>query len=95
MQIDDNLISYLEDSSYLTLSAQEKSRLPGELQPILDSMAKLSEVNTDGVPECVSPLDDVNVFRDDEARPSSERELILKNAPNRNDEFIIAPKTVD
>jgi aspartyl/glutamyl-tRNA(Asn/Gln) amidotransferase C subunit len=95
MQIDDKLISYLEDSSCLTLSADEKTRLPGELQPVLDCMARLSKLDTDGIAECISPLDNVNVFRNDETHPSFDRELILKNASGRNDEFFIAPKTVD
>jgi aspartyl-tRNA(Asn)/glutamyl-tRNA(Gln) amidotransferase subunit C len=95
MQIDDELISYLEDLSCLTLAADEKSRLKGDLQEILDYMARLDRVNTDGVPERSHPFDNVNVFRDDEARPSYDRELILKNAPEKNDEMIIAPRTVE
>jgi aspartyl-tRNA(Asn)/glutamyl-tRNA(Gln) amidotransferase subunit C len=58
-------------------------------------MARLGELNTDGVVERSHPFDNVNVFRDDEARPSFDRELILQNAPVRNDEMFIAPKTVD
>jgi len=95
MQIDDELISYLEDLSCLTLADDEKSRLTGDLREILDYMALLGKVNTGGVPERSHPFDNVNVFRDDEARPSFDRELILKNAPERNDETIIAPKTVE
>ena len=95
MKINDKLISDLEDSSCLKLSDDEKSRFKGELEEILSSIAGMLELNTDGVPECTHPLDNVNVFRDDEARPSFDRELILKNAPNRNNEMFIAPKTVD
>ncbi|MDR0320143.1 MAG: Asp-tRNA(Asn)/Glu-tRNA(Gln) amidotransferase subunit GatC [Treponema sp.] len=95
MQIDDKLISYLEDLSCLTLSDTEKSRLTGDLKEILSGMDRLSELNTDGVPERSHPFDNVNAFRDDEAGASFERELILKNAPERNDEMFIAPKTVE
>ncbi|MDR2966259.1 MAG: Asp-tRNA(Asn)/Glu-tRNA(Gln) amidotransferase subunit GatC [Treponema sp.] len=95
MQIDDKLFTYLEDLSCLTLSADDKSRLAKNLPPILDCMAKLGELDTNGVPECYTPLDNFNVFRNDEVRSSFNRELILKNAPVRNDEFIIAPKTVE
>jgi len=95
MQIDDELISYLEDLSCLTLTVDEKSRLTGDLQEILDYMARLGKVNTDGVPERSHPFDNVNVFRDDKAHPSYDRELILKNAPERNDEMFIAPRTVE
>jgi len=95
MQIDDKLISYLEDLSCLTLSSDEKKRLTGDLQEILDYMARLGELNTDGVNERSHPFDNVNDFRDDEAYPSFDRALILQNAPNRNDEMIIAPRTVE
>jgi aspartyl/glutamyl-tRNA(Asn/Gln) amidotransferase C subunit len=95
MQVDDKLISYLEDLSCLALSDNEKIRLTGSLQPILDSMVRLNELNTGDVPECSHPIDNVNVFRDDETHPSFDRGLILKNASCRNDEFFIAPKTVD
>jgi len=95
VEIDEKLIAYLEDLSCLTLSADEKARLTGDLQKILDYMARLGELDTNGVSERSHPFDDVNAFRDDEARPSFERELILRNAPARNDAFTVAPKTVE
>ena len=95
MQIDDKLIAYLEDLSCLTLSDSEKTRLSGDLRKILDYMARLGELDTTGVDERSHPFDNVNVFRDDETRPSFAREFILKNAPLKSDEMIIAPKTVE
>jgi len=95
MQIDDKLLAYLEDLSCLTLSENEKTKLTHDLQEILDYMARLSELNTDGVVERSHPFDNVNDFRDDEIHSSVNRELILHNAPMKNDEFIIAPKTVE
>ena len=95
MQIDSKLIAYLEDLSCLALSDAEKTRLSGDLREILDYMARLGGLNTADVPERSHPFDNVNAFRDDEARPSFERELILKNAPFKNDEFMLAPKTVE
>ena len=95
MQIDDKLIDYLEDLSCLTLSGGEKQRLSGDLMKILGYMERLGELDTTGVPERSHPFDNVNAFREDEAVVSFDRELILKNAPNRNDEMFIAPKTVE
>jgi len=94
MQIDDKLISYLEDLSCLTLSDAEKSRLSADLQKILDYMARLGELDTAGVSERSYPFDNVNAFRDDVIFPSYDRELILKNAPVKNDEMIIAPGAI-
>jgi aspartyl-tRNA(Asn)/glutamyl-tRNA(Gln) amidotransferase subunit C len=95
VEIDEKLIAYLEDLSCLTLSADEKTRLTGDLQKIVDYMARLGELDTNGVSERSHPFDNVNAFRDDVVCPSVERELILHNAPARNDAFTIAPKTVE
>jgi len=95
MQIDNNLITYLEDLSCLTLSDGEKLRLAGDLGDILGGMARLGELDTRGVPERSHPFDNVNAFRDDAALDSLDRELILQNAPRRSDEAFIAPKTVE
>ena len=95
MEIDEKLIAYLEDLSCLTLSADEKTRLTGDLQKIVDYMARLGELNTNGVSERSHPFDNVNAFRDDVVCPSFDRALILQNAPARNDAFTIAPKTVE
>ena len=92
MQIDDKLISYLENLSYLTLTEDEKGRLKDDLSKILRSMARLNELNTEKVPERSHPFDNVNAFRKDEVDASLDRELILKNAPEHNDEVFIAPK---
>jgi aspartyl-tRNA(Asn)/glutamyl-tRNA(Gln) amidotransferase subunit C len=91
--IDDELITYLEDLSYLALSDDEKQRLAGDLTGILGYMAKLGELDTSGVPERSHPFDDVNAFRDDAVTASFDRELILKNAPDRNESMFIVPKT--
>jgi aspartyl/glutamyl-tRNA(Asn/Gln) amidotransferase C subunit len=95
MQIDDKLLAYLEDLSCLTLSANEKTKLTHDLQEILDYMARLGEIDTNGVAERSHPFDNVNDFRDDKIGPSFDRALILQNAPVKNDEAIIAPKTVE
>jgi len=95
MQIDDKLIDYLEELSYLMLSDGEKVRLTADLRKILNYMERLGELDTDGVPERSHPFDNVNAFRDDEIGVSFDRELILKNAPDRNGEMFIAPKTVE
>ena len=95
MQIDNRLIAYLEDLSSLSLTDTEKDRLTGDLKEILGSMEGLGDLNTENVPERSHPFDNVNAFRNDVVRPSFERELILKNAPERNDEMFCAPKTIE
>ena len=95
MHIDDTLLAYLEDVSCLALSDDEKGRLKGDLEKILGYMAQLGGLDTEGVPERSLPFNNVNAFRDDEVSASFDRELILKNAPVKNDAMIIAPKTIE
>ena len=95
MKIDDKLIKYLEDLSYLALSQDEKDKLKGDLQRILQYMSGLETLDTTGIAECTHPFDNVNGFREDVPGDPFGRELILQNAPVKNDEAFIAPKTVE
>ena len=95
MQVDDKLITRLEEISCLTLSEIEKNRLKTELQEVLDNMAQFREFNAGGAPECSQTGQCANVFRDDEPQTSFDRELILKNAPAKNDGMFVVPKTVE
>ena len=95
MQIDDDLISYLEELSCLALLDDEKQRISDDLKRILGYIQRLGELDTEGVPERSHPFDDVNAFRKDEAGASFDRDLIIKNAPVRDGRMFIAPKTVD
>jgi len=95
MQIDEKLIEYLEELSYLTLSEEEKLRLTDDLRDILSGIERLGELNTSETPECSHPFDNVNAFREDEVSASFDKRLILQNAPEKNDVMIIAPKTVE
>ncbi|MCL2421598.1 MAG: Asp-tRNA(Asn)/Glu-tRNA(Gln) amidotransferase subunit GatC [Defluviitaleaceae bacterium] len=95
MKVDDNLMTYLEGLSNMTISADEQHQLAEGVQGLIDSASGLSTLNTEGVPECIHIVDVVNAFRNDIAQPSFGREKILQNAPNHNDEMIIAPRTVE
>ncbi|MCL2109790.1 MAG: Asp-tRNA(Asn)/Glu-tRNA(Gln) amidotransferase subunit GatC [Oscillospiraceae bacterium] len=92
MQINADLIAYLEDLSCLNFADSEKAQLGRDLEKILANMARLGELDTGNVAEQSHPFDNVNAFREDVAKPSLERELILQNAPNRDGETFIAPK---
>jgi aspartyl-tRNA(Asn)/glutamyl-tRNA(Gln) amidotransferase subunit C len=94
MVIDEKLISYLENLSYLTLPESEKRGLADDLNGIVNFLAKLNELDTSGIAERSHPFDDVNNFRDDEVKESFNREKILQNAPHKNEGMLIVPKTV-
>jgi aspartyl-tRNA(Asn)/glutamyl-tRNA(Gln) amidotransferase subunit C len=53
-----------------------------ELGAILDAVGKVSELDLSAVEPTSHPLDLVNVWREDEPRPSLSREEALVNAPD-------------
>ena len=95
MQINADLILYLEDLSCLTLTDGEKQRVSAELEDILSYMALLGGLDTQDISERSHPFDNVNALREDIVEPSLERGLILKNAPKSGGGMFTAPKTVE
>jgi aspartyl-tRNA(Asn)/glutamyl-tRNA(Gln) amidotransferase subunit C len=66
----------------LEIPEGEIDRLRGELEAILDAVGKVAELDLADVPPTSHPLDLVNVWADDEPRPSLSAEDALKNAPD-------------
>lgn len=74
----------------LTEGELEDFRL--QLGGILDYVAMLNEVDTDGVEPMVHAIELANVFRDDEVRPSLPRDAALANAPKTDGRFFLVPQ---
>lgn len=55
----------------------------------------MNEINTDNVEPLYHIIETGNVFKDDEVKPSYEREEMLKNAPIKSDGFIIVPRIIE
>lgn len=93
--IDDNLIKYLEELSRLRLTHEEEERAKDELTKILGYIDMLNELDTTDVEAMSHPFSYTNNFREDECKASTDRELILKNAPQQKDGCFKVPTTVE
>jgi aspartyl-tRNA(Asn)/glutamyl-tRNA(Gln) amidotransferase subunit C len=69
----------------LEIPEDDIDRVREELGAILESVGKVSELDLDGVEPTSHPLDVVNVYGEDEPRPSLPREEALRNAPDPAD----------
>ena len=69
----------------LEIPDDEVERVQGELGAILDAVGKVQELDLGGVEPTSHPLDVVNVWAEDAARPSLRREEALGNAPDPAD----------
>jgi aspartyl-tRNA(Asn)/glutamyl-tRNA(Gln) amidotransferase subunit C len=75
----------------LELTEDEVERFTAQLSAILEAVAKVSELDLSGVVPTAHPLDLVNVWAEDEPRPSIPVEDALANAPDTEDGFFKVP----
>jgi aspartyl-tRNA(Asn)/glutamyl-tRNA(Gln) amidotransferase subunit C len=69
----------------LEIPEDQIEHVRAELGAILEAVGKVSELDLEGVEPTSHPLDLVNVWDEDEARPSLSREDALANAPDPAD----------
>lgn len=69
----------------IQLSDEEVERLTGQLDVIVDNIAKVSQVATPEVPATSHPIAMQNVFRPDEVSGQLTPEQVLQNAPDAAD----------
>jgi aspartyl-tRNA(Asn)/glutamyl-tRNA(Gln) amidotransferase subunit C len=75
----------------LDLSEEEIARLQEQLSAILEAVGKVAELDLSDVEPTAHPLAVVNVWRDDEPRPSLPVDDALANAPDRSGDLFRVP----
>jgi aspartyl-tRNA(Asn)/glutamyl-tRNA(Gln) amidotransferase subunit C len=75
----------------LALTDEEVERLGAQLSAILEAVGKVSELDLADVEPTAHPLDLINVWSEDEPRPSLPVEEALANAPDREGGFFRVP----
>jgi aspartyl-tRNA(Asn)/glutamyl-tRNA(Gln) amidotransferase subunit C len=77
--------------SRIKLSEEETDLFAKQLEDILGYVAKLGEVDVEGVEPFLNAAADGNVFREDVVIESLPRDAALANAPERKDAFFKVP----
>ncbi|KPC72561.1 Asp-tRNA(Asn)/Glu-tRNA(Gln) amidotransferase subunit GatC [Laceyella sacchari] len=75
----------------LKLSEEEAEQYTTQLNDILQFVEKLNELDTENVEPTSHVLPMQNVLREDEVRPSLERDKALANAPEQQDGMFRVP----
>ncbi|MFD1423161.1 Asp-tRNA(Asn)/Glu-tRNA(Gln) amidotransferase subunit GatC [Laceyella tengchongensis] len=75
----------------LKLSEEEAEQYTTQLNNILQFVEKLNELDTENVEPTSHVLPMQNVLREDEVRPSLERDKALANAPEQQDGMFRVP----
>ncbi|CAM3702347.1 Asp-tRNA(Asn)/Glu-tRNA(Gln) amidotransferase subunit GatC [Isoptericola cucumis] len=76
----------------IDLRPEEVDRLAGELDVIVESIARVSEVATPDVPATSHPLPMTNVFREDVPVPALPVADVLASAPDAQDGRFAVPQ---
>ena len=95
MKITKEQVEHVAKLARLAITEEEKERYTQQLSNILTYIEKLKELDTSKVEPTSHVLPMKNIFREDEVRPSLPREEILKNAPDRTEEFFSVPKIIE
>jgi aspartyl-tRNA(Asn)/glutamyl-tRNA(Gln) amidotransferase subunit C len=87
--------AHLARLSRLALSDDELDELTGQLEVIINAVARVSEVADADVPPTSHAVPLTNVFRADEVRPSLAPQAALAGAPATEDQRFRVPRILD
>jgi aspartyl-tRNA(Asn)/glutamyl-tRNA(Gln) amidotransferase subunit C len=88
-------IAHVARLARLALTDEELEGYKNQLGAILDHAAKVQSLEGDPEVEASHPLRFENVYREDEVRPSLDREEVLSSAPEAADGFFVAPPAME
>jgi aspartyl-tRNA(Asn)/glutamyl-tRNA(Gln) amidotransferase subunit C len=79
----------------LELSEAERRTFGDQLEQILTYMEQLNRLDTRGVEPTSHAIPIVNVFREDEVKPSFPREEVLGISPDQEDDHFKVPRIIE
>ena len=95
MSIDKETIKHISKLARISLDDKKIDNLSKDLSSIIKFIEKLSKLNTDDIKPLTSIIEASLKFRKDEILDGEIRDQILKNSPEKNEEFFVVPKVVE
>ena len=88
-------VAHLARLSRLAVTEQELDKFAGQLDVILQSVARVGEVAADDIPPTSHSVPLTNVYRDDVVTPSLTQEEALSGAPDADEGRFRVPRILD
>ncbi len=108
MKVSEKDVQYVADLANLELTPEEQTRMMRDLNSILGYVDKLNELDTKDVPPMAQVSERFGIdasktgterfayaWREDEVRPSLDRDEVMKGVPVSDGEFFKVPKVIE
>ena len=95
MSIDKDTVKHIAKLARISLDEKKINSLSKDLSSIMKFIEKLNELNTEEIVPLTSIIDASLRSRKDEVSDDKIRDQILKNSPEKNEEFFVVPKVIE
>ena len=95
MSIDKDTLKHISKLARISLEDKKIDSLSKDLTSIMKFIEKLKKLNTDKTDPLTSIIDASLNPRKDEVKDGKIRNQILKNSPEKNEEFFVVPKVIE
>jgi len=92
---DKDTVKHISKLARISLEEKKIDSLSKDLSSIMKFIEKLNELDTDKIIPLTSIINASLKSREDEVKDGKIRDQILKNSPEKNEEFFVVPKVVD
>ena len=95
MSIDKDTVKHISKLARISLDEKKIDSLSKDLTSIMRFIENLNNLNTDKIEPLTSIINASLKSRKDEVKDGKIRDQILKNSPEKNDEFFVVPKVIE
>ena len=95
MSIDKDTVKHISKLARISLDENKVESLSKDLTSIMKFIERLNKLNTDKTTPLTSIINASLKSRKDEVKEGKIRDQILKNSPEKNDEFFVVPKVIE
>ncbi|MER3425386.1 MAG: Asp-tRNA(Asn)/Glu-tRNA(Gln) amidotransferase GatCAB subunit C [Nitrospiraceae bacterium] len=95
MEISREEVEHVAKLARLEITEEEKNTFSRQLSGILTYFEQLKKIDTTGVDQTATVLEQPGVLREDQVRPSLPAQQALANAPERGDGYFLVPKILE
>ncbi len=94
MAIDNNTVDKIAELAKLQFNDDAKEEIKADMNKMLDFVDKLNELDTKGVEPLIYMLDEEQELRADVVAGHVSQKEALKNAPEKDSDYIKVPKVI-